>query len=104
MTIAERQLDPMPKYIDADRLRLELNAGIDANVLCSQEDIDHFLYHFPAADVEPVRHARWCVDGFCSACGALALSRRRYQRKSRFCPACGAKMDLPEPPKEGTNG
>lgn len=59
-----------------------------------------------AADVAPVRHARWVQvivhvevdDGFvdrvsecCSACHESNGRRRTY-----FCPNCGAKMDLEE--------
>ncbi len=92
----------MPKYIDADSFRLELNNGIDTDTLCCQEDIDRFLYHFPAADVEPVRHGRWVHTDLaahwrgkdeCNQCGYHEKDRRDMSRY-RYCPNCGAKMDL----------
>ena len=53
----------------------------------------------PAVDAEPVRHGHWRVQKIqghrkgtvrrlCSACGA-----NNGNRKSNFCPNCGAKMD-----------
>lgn len=43
----------------------------------------------PAADVVPVRHARW-VDGACSDCGFFTDV---YMSKwFRYCPNCGALM------------
>lgn len=53
----------------------------------------------PAADVEPVRHGRWIerakVKGqvYCSECATLEKSTDSNY-KSRYCPHCGAKMDL----------
>lgn len=46
----------------------------------------------PAADVEPVKHGRWKLQGTaygCSVCGFGDIAPR-YKR----CPNCGAKMDL----------
>lgn len=56
----------------------------------------------PAVDAEPVRHGRWTEpypydiwDVYrCSVCGLDASSPTIY------CPACGTKMDLPEPLRE----
>ena len=57
---------------------------------------------FPAADVAPVRHAKWelideCVNEgvYCSNCHKK-IYRAEYANqkvKSNFCPNCGAKMD-----------
>ena len=58
------------------------------------------IRNFPAADVAPVRHGRWefveqqfYMGGFinilrCSEC------ENRVDREYRFCPNCGAEMDL----------
>ena len=50
----------------------------------------------PAADVAPVRHARWDKNGRCSNCGGHApfwcMASTYY--KSSWCQECGAKMDL----------
>lgn len=59
----------------------------------------------PAADVEPVRHGRWELHGndddvsasyFCSLCGYNFDEDEFLDRWShiRYCPNCGAKMDL----------
>lgn len=46
----------------------------------------------PAADVAPVRHGRWKRRGKnlgeCSECGEVVAVRHRY------CPNCGARMDV----------
>ena len=48
----------------------------------------------PAVDVAPVRHGRWKRYGRnlgeCSSCGEIVNIRYK------FCPNCGAKMDLEE--------
>ncbi len=55
----------------------------------------------PAADVAPVRHGQWGVDGvyvFCSVCNRFTLSPIIKQLPTfKYCPNCGAKMDLEEP-------
>ena len=56
----------------------------------------------PAADVAPVRHARW-VDNHCTACGMMPMGDEmwelcdfelpRFEKFMDYCPNCGAKMD-----------
>ena len=50
-----------------------------------------------SADVDPVKHGRWVVDGVyvvCSVCNRLTLSPIVKQLPIfKFCPNCGAKMD-----------
>ena len=52
------------------------------------------LRDMKAADVAPVRHARWKRYGKnlgeCSECGEIVSVR------SNYCPNCGAKMDEKE--------
>ena len=63
-----------------------------------RETVESTLKNVPAADVEPVRHGRW-VDkkgGFwdvakCSVCGSPCPTAGI---PPRYCPNCGAKMDL----------
>ena len=54
------------------------------------------IMDIPAADVAPVRHARWDENGRCSNCGGHApfwcMASTYY--KSPWCQECGAKMDL----------
>lgn len=56
----------------------------------------------PAADVAPVRHAKW-VDNHCTACGMMPMGDEMwknydcepplFERFMDYCPSCGAKMD-----------
>lgn len=79
--------------------------AVDAvlDVYCDTPDIDLSCEKFEAAilkiqaaDVAPVRHARWGENGRCSNCGGHApfwcMASTYY--KSPWCQECGAKMDL----------
>ena len=82
---------------ETDMVKLYLLWGSD-NALTTMEDI---MSDIPAADVAPVVHGRWVygedVDIQCSVCGADAFTEGDYRQvKSRYCPNCGAKMDLTE--------
>lgn len=57
----------------------------------------------PAADVAPVRHGRWVVgkdhgdfgEAKCTACGGILLVKWSDRLSEyRYCPNCGAKMEL----------
>ena len=62
------------------------------------------IKELPAADVEEVKHGKWvkphwrnsvsCAN--CSICGAEAYHYDFHgvQKTYRYCPNCGAKMDL----------
>lgn len=67
--------------------------------------IEDGIEAIPAADVEPVRRGRWELHGndddvsasyFCSLCGYNFDEDEFLDRWShiRYCPNCGAKMDL----------
>ena len=78
----------MAEYIDREAALMKLmQDGCSAKNLQSISDM-------PAADVAPVRHARWKRYGKnlgeCSECGEI-VSVRNY-----YCPNCGAKMDEKE--------
>lgn len=60
-------------------------------------DLAEDFYSIPAADVAPVVHARWVThyrsgtpvaEGYVSTCCDMWNNR-----KSDYCPNCGAKMD-----------
>ena len=82
----------MAEYIERD---YAVDAVLD--VYCDTPDIDLSCEKFEAAirkiqaaDVAPVRHARWKRYGKnlgeCSECGEIVSVR------SNYCPYCGAKM------------
>lgn len=93
----------MAEYIDREALTKRLTRNLNA---CNPGTFSESCYadaietvkHFPAADVEPVRHGRWesCFEDWrqqiegdkCSLCGfeyyGTDISRFRY------CPNCGA--------------
>lgn len=58
------------------------------------------IFELPAADVAPVRHGRWALnkkygDYECSECGQGDVKAMDFTNlKMRYCPNCGAKMDL----------
>ena len=62
------------------------------NIDLSCEKFEAAIRKIPAADVAPVRRARWKRYGKnlgeCSKCGEVVSVRNNY------CPNCGAKMDL----------
>ena len=63
------------------------------------------IKRIPAADVAPVRHAKW-VDNHCTACGMMPMGDEMwknrdfepplFERFMDYCPSCGALMDKEE--------
>lgn len=112
----------MPRYIDAEALRQDLERQIrmlhtlsdhvikenDPYIVrheaMRQQTINQWCDGFfkyldtrPTADVEPVRHGRW-KDGNCSVCSVPAVTMRQadgveLRVETPRCPNCGAKMD-----------
>ena len=89
------------RLIDADALQRKI---CGAKCGCEYEDcgnegdcaFDHFIFHAPTIEAEPVRHGRWLVDSrtgmsFCSECLDYAV-----EADTNYCPNCGAKMGLEE--------
>ena len=70
--------------------------SIDADVVISD------IKGMKAADVAPVRHARW-VDNHCTACGMMPMGDEmwkhcdfeppRFEWFMDYCPCCGCRMD-----------
>ena len=60
----------------------------------------HFIKKLPVADVQEVKHGKWRE---CRFGNGITVPFRKYyicshcnhtpQKKSRYCPYCGAKMD-----------
>ena len=76
----------------------------DCFVLTAQEmcvDAIRAISNVPAADVAPVVHGRWILyyagHGHYWLCSVCHTNPCIYVTKNtRFCPNCGAKMDLEE--------
>lgn len=94
----------MPRYIDANLIRykdIPFSANDEVGVYVgygSKSQIDAI----PTADVAEVKHGKWIgsIDFpimqamiRCSLCNEPAITM------SKFCPNCGAKMDLEEKSK-----
>ena len=62
--------------------------------------IEEWIASIPAADVAPVVHGRWVYHNFdtiCSECRKSAIfDEWENQAETKFCPHCGAKMDIDE--------
>ena len=80
----------MDEYIERELAIEALSRGEGCENVCRRA-IERIL----AADVAPVRHARWDENGRCSNCGGHApfwcMASTYY--KSPWCQECGAKMD-----------
>ncbi|MBO7668392.1 MAG: hypothetical protein J6T26_08025 [Firmicutes bacterium] len=112
----------MAKYVDVEPLIEEYTKSINyvtthatkmnimefANGGACFETARKTLMDAPAADVAPVRHGRWFLDGDyeyinCSKClnpfymgFDTSSDARQYllrEDKWKYCPNCGAKMD-----------
>lgn len=105
----------MAEYIERERL-LEIiksliipYAGLRSGkkvlnelLMSYREAVLEKIQEAPVADVAPVVHARWKFDFsdpadpqyVCSKCLGSKHRYRRSHQKMKFCPACGAKMDL----------
>lgn len=101
----------MPKYIELEKA-IDLFYSVDpendgsdgcTTVLKSDkytsEEIESMLWKLPTADVAPVVHAKWELrhEGYghyweCSVCHTNPCIY--VTRNTKFCPNCGAKMDL----------
>lgn len=92
----------MAEYIERDALLWFLDARkrdtCNGTVSCLQ--MQRMVERIPAADVEPVKHARWIpversdVYFACSYCGCGICTSWDYDDLEwNFCPKCGSDMD-----------
>ena len=101
----------MAEYIEREALEVALNHRLNF-LMAENGEYDHYtsgfdeavtrVENFPAADVAPVRHARW-VDNHCTACGMMPMGDEmwkhcdfeppRFERFMDYCPSCGCRMD-----------
>ena len=94
------------EYIERGALMDEIRRHIET----IGANAERLVARFPAADVEPVVHARWTISEYefldCSACGdsyytgAESTDQAQSYLNSgdyyKHCPNCGARMDLEE--------
>ena len=71
-------------------------SAIYEDARCAKEDCLAEIEAAPTVDAVPVVYGQWDENGYCTNCGRhapfWAMSSCYY--KSRYCPNCGAKMDL----------
>lgn len=87
----------MTEYIERESLINHVEDlptwGTDGDML-DRQDVIGSIENRPAADVAPVRHAKWipCENGghYCSYCD----KRVAFAFDNNYCPNCGAKMNL----------
>lgn len=92
----------MARYIDADKIELKGISVFDQNLemLIPLSDVRKALQMTPTADVQEVRHGRWISNDlggynwayYCSECGWV--DGYPFNDRHKYCPNCGAKMDL----------
>lgn len=100
----EAAIDKMRSLKSRFRAKNDWDSGYDTAIA---EAFEH-IKRVPVADVQPVKHGHWeeedtmPYDNFvvCSECG-MNLSYQNYtkeewQESFRYCPCCGARMDLKE--------
>ena len=87
------------RLIDADALKEKLpntyRNGFENCRECrllEREEVNAYIDRMPTIDAAHVKHGKWIDKGSlscrCSKCGC------KNGHESKFCPNCGAKMDL----------
>ena len=88
--------------IDLDNSQEYAGRSLPENYCEGLYEATELIDDLPAADVAPVRHARW-VDNHCTACGMMPMGDEmwkncdfeppRFERFMDYCPSCGCRMD-----------
>ena len=87
----------MPIYYEAKALERAIDTA--PRITPSTKSVlKKIIRSAPAADAEPVAHGRWVpfhsqAAGDIQYCSACEIG---FAARVRFCPNCGAKMDLEE--------
>lgn len=97
----------MAEYIDKTLLLSDIDAAVNNNGMgyVIGQTLKRYVKRQPSADVAPVVHGKWVekrcpitwgdsdldVYTVCSVCGCCSPGDTKY------CPNCGAKMNLGEP-------
>ena len=87
----------MAEYKCGDCFHAELCEKSEMLVGFSRDNPAYCGMFLNSADVAPIRHGRWDVDGVyvvCSVCNRLTLSPIVKQLPTfKYCPNCGAIME-----------
>ena len=91
----------MAEYIKKKDIEQKIQDGLN-NLVLGHDAIEvlGMIYEMPATDVAPVRHGRWVQCKYmdksakCSECGGYHTRFTVNERYPKYCPHCGAKMDL----------
>ncbi len=98
----------MAKYIECEAaLEIAMQYCPDDDGSCSKAGVDmremlDEIEAIPAADVASVRHGRWrweladngWANHICSNCGYTKNTDIHVVMDYRYCPNCGARMDM----------
>ena len=98
------------RLIDADALAnggIKVSSGYNADgiIMIPMRDVNKSIKNAPTIDAEPVKRGRWIDDRteiVCSSCEArysdevVFMNRDCKHDDLKYCPSCGAKMDLVE--------
>ena len=89
----------MAEYIEREALLLRIDCYGTNKFGMLDENIRAFVKEQPAADVAPVVHGEWLLrhEGYghyweCSSCHKNPCIY--VTKDTRYCPNCGAKMDI----------
>lgn len=90
----------MPRYVDIEKIERELLKEYPNGYY--NEEIGEIARDEPGEDVAPVVHGSWIRQPSeigtidveeCSVCGCGMTERNQFWN-AKYCPYCGAKMDL----------
>ena len=103
----------MSRYVDADVLKKRMLAvfeddeiGVVLNGYWSSKLVREIIDEQPTSDVSPLVHGEWIMLNpslaKCSVCGGyestngkdLTMKGIIFKEMKRYCPHCGARMDL----------
>lgn len=80
------------RLIDADALPKYIGYALSA------DEVAKAVENAPTIDAEPVRRGRWIIEpGIgckCTACGFDIGNDLDFMEYVKYCPACGAKMEV----------
>ena len=87
----------MDEYIKKEDIEQKIQDGLN-NLVLGHDAIEvlGMIYEMPAADVAPVRHARWGVEvgmNFFKERNCPVCKKRIESNFWNYCPNCGCRMD-----------